>query len=217
MDDGQLGFFDSGDGTGPRHPQEATDEELEARRRARHLPVDQAALNLIGVAQARIELAAGRAATFRVGRSCRSCGSDIATVRPSGQHLSAWCAVCRAFSYHLPRTEVGLATRPVSDVRPRLPARRRAQILARDNGRCVLCGRSAAEDVQLTVGHLVSVKDGQRLDVDEALIWDDLNLAAMCDTCQLGLNDQSVPVVVFLALALLRAQRARRDDRWPAG
>jgi hypothetical protein len=168
------------------------------------------------LAQARIELAAGRAATFRVPRSCRSCGSDIATVRPSGQHLGAWCAVCRAFSYNLPRVEVGLATRPVSDVRPRLPARRRAQILARDNGRCVLCGRSAAEDVQLTVGHLVSVKDGQRLGVDEALIWDDLNLAAMCDTCQLGLSDQSVPVVVFLALALLRAQRARRDDLWPA-
>jgi hypothetical protein len=79
----------------------------------------------------------------------------------------------------------------------------------------VLCGRSAADDLPLTIAHLVSVKDGQRLGADDGLLWDDLDLAAMCDTCQLGLSDQSVPAVVYLALLLLRAQRARRDGSWP--
>jgi hypothetical protein len=213
MDDGQLGFFDAGQGDDAR-PREATGDELEARRDAQRLPVDQQALNVLGIAQARIELEAGRAAKLRVERPCRSCGSNIAVVRP-GQHLSAWCAACRAFSYHLPRAEVGLATRPVTDVRPKISAGRRARILARDNGRCVLCGRAAADEVPLTIAHLVSVKDGQRLGADDSLIWDDLNLAAMCDACQLGLRDQSVPPVVYLALLLLRAQRARRDDDWP--
>jgi len=214
MDDGQLGFFDAGRGDDAGRPREATGDELEARRDAQRLPVDQQALNLLGIAQARLELEAGRAAKLRVERPCRSCGSNIAVVRP-GQHLSAWCATCQAFSYHLPRAEVGLATRPVTDVRPRISAGRRARILARDNGRCVLCGRAGADGVPLTIAHLVSVKDGRRLGADDNLIWDDLNLAAMCDTCQLGLSDQSVPPVVYLALMLLRAQRARRDDDWP--
>jgi ribosomal protein S14 len=170
--------------------------------------------NLLGLAQARLELEAGRAAKLRVKRPCRSCGSNIAVVRP-GQHLSAWCATCQAFSYHLPRAEVGLATRPVTDVRPKISAGRRARILARDNGRCVLCGRAGAGDVPLTIAHLVSVKDGRRLGADDGLIWDDLNLAAMCDACQLGLRDRSVPPVVYLVLLLLRAQRAHRDDDWP--
>lgn len=88
-------------------------------------------------------------------------------------------------------------------------------MLSRDNGRCVLCGRSAAEGALLTIGHLLSVRDGDRLGAEQHLVWDDLNLAAMCDTCQLGLHDRSVPTVFALALLLLRAGRARRDGSWP--
>jgi hypothetical protein len=205
MDDGQLGFF--GPDEGPAGE--------EAPARSPTLPVDQVALNIVGIEQARIQLQEGRAANLQVQRRCGTCGSDIVTVEQKGQHLEARCAACGAFSYNVPRSEVGLATRPVSDTRRKIPASRRARILARDNGRCVLCGRAAADSIVLTIGHLVSVKDGERLDADDDLIWDDLNLAAMCDTCQLGLNDQSVPAAVYLALLMLRAARARRDGRWP--
>jgi hypothetical protein len=70
------------------------------------------------------------------------------------------------------------------------------------------------EGAQLTIGHLLSVRDGERLGAEQHLVWDDLNLAAMCETCQLGLRDQSVPTVFYLALLLLRAERARRDGVW---
>lgn len=218
MDEDQLDLFLTGaSARDPSpHPREAEPEELQARRRAQQLPVDQRALNVIGLAQARAALEAGRTARIKVERSCRDCGSDIADVTPNRQHYSAWCADCQTFSHHVSRTYLGLARRPVSDSRRNIPAGRRARILARDNGRCVLCGRSAAEGVQLTVGHLVSVKDGERLNADEGLIWDDLNLAAMCDTCQLGLRDVSVGPVVYLALICLRAKRARSDGNWPA-
>lgn len=219
MGDGQLGLF-GGEGddhdAARRHPSEMTDEQLAARREEQRLPVEQRALGILGVAAARDELAAGRKARFNAERRCRRCGSDVVDVDPKGQHLSARCAECGTFSYNMPRYEVGLAPRPVTDVRPEISASRRAWILDRDNWRCVMCGRPAADDVQITVGHLVSVKDGQRLGAEESLVWDDLNLAAMCDTCQLGLRDVSVSAVAYLALQLVRARRARRDGLWPA-
>jgi hypothetical protein len=46
-------------------PVEAPDDELEARRRAQQLPVDQQALNIIGLAQARERLRASRAGTMK--------------------------------------------------------------------------------------------------------------------------------------------------------
>lgn len=158
-------------------------------------------------------LQAGIAAKTRVRRRCQRCNSDIATVTPNGPHLAATCATCGVFIYNAPRHEFGLATRPVSENRKEIRPKRRAAILARDNGRCVLCGRAAADGVALTIGHLLSVDEGVALGADRDLLNDDLNLAAMCDTCQLGLGRQSVPVVVYLGLLLLYAERARRDGQ----
>jgi hypothetical protein len=216
VEEGQRRLFgDNADGETPPLVREASPDEIEERRRAAQLPIDQQALNVLGIAQARDQLTQGRAATVKIDPPCRHCGASVADVRPSGQHLSAWCRSCDRFTHHVPRTSFGLASRPVSGTRPRIAASRRARILTRDNGRCVLCGRSAAEGAQLTIGHLLSVRDGERLGAEQHLVWDDLNLAAMCDTCQLGLHDRSVPTVFALALLLLRAGRARRDGAWP--
>lgn len=69
MGDGQLGLFGGGGDERPgapaTPPTELTEEELQARREAQRLPVGQQALNIVGLAQARNELAAGRAATLR--------------------------------------------------------------------------------------------------------------------------------------------------------
>lgn len=123
MDDGQP---PEGQGHGEDSAQPA--DELAARRHAKQqsLPIDQRALNIIGLAQARTYLQAGRAATLKVGRRCRSCGSDIADVEPNGPHLTATCAECGEYSYNVPRKELGLPRRGVSDPPPDQSPRRQA-------------------------------------------------------------------------------------------
>jgi hypothetical protein len=61
MGDEQLGWFGGEDDDRPHAPEPSSDDEPPARP----LPVDQRALNIVGIEQARIALTAGRAAARR--------------------------------------------------------------------------------------------------------------------------------------------------------
>lgn len=206
--DGQLSFPGADEPEEPSdHPREASAEELAQIRAEQRLPVETVALGYIGIEQARMQLAAGKPARTTIKRKCTVCDSDLADVNPNDQHLTAHCAGCGRYIAHLPRSDFGLSTRPVAN-RGRMSPKRRVRILARDRGRCVLCGQ-AGEGVELTVDHLLTIDDGLRLGADLELLDHDLNLAAMCYPCQLGKGNISSPLVFYIGLLLLRAESAR--------
>lgn len=138
------------------------------------------------------------------------CDQDVgAVVETNGQRIVR-CFVCDAYAYTQPRHEAGLAPRKVKTREP-IAAGLRMRILERDNFTCVGCHRN---DVPLHIGHLVSVKDGTYLGMTEAELADELNLAAMCDACNLGLGSKSAaPRFVFMAV---RAAIKHRDG-WEQG
>lgn len=72
--------------------------------------------------------------------------------------------------------------------RNKLTAKLRYEILKRDQFRCVLCGRSAAEDgVKLHVDHFIPVARGG-LTIEN-------NLRTLCQDCNLGKSD-SMPIYI---------------------
>jgi hypothetical protein len=143
---------------------------------------------------------------------CSDCGSTEAKLFPrvNGQ-ARVHCARCDNWLYFASKVETGELPRSVETVRRGLKPSRQARILERDQ-RCLLCGRTA-EDVPLTVAHLVSVNDGLDAGLTDAEINDDANLAAMCESCNLGLGGRSVAATTFVRhlVVAVRAQIARRD------
>lgn len=65
-----------------------------------------------------------------------------------------------------------------------IPARLRFEILRRDDYRCQLCGRSAADGVRLHIDHKAAVSKGGANSVD--------NLWTLCEPCNLGKSDLSL-------------------------
>lgn len=143
---------------------------------------------------------------------CPDCGSTEAKRFPrvNGQ-ARVLCARCDKWLYFASKVDTGELPRSVETVRRGLTPSQQARILERDQ-RCLLCGRTA-EDVPLTVAHLISLKDGLAAGLTDAEIHDDANLAAMCESCNLGLGGRSVAPATFvrhLAVAV-RAEIARRE------
>lgn len=111
------------------------------------------------------------------------------------------CAFCGKYQYCRPRAESGREVRSLR-TRPAMKPSTRARILDRDNGCCVICHRS---DLPLDVGHLISVDDGHQLGMTEDELYDDENLAAMCNACNSGYSSLSVNPRILLSL--IRARR----------
>jgi len=144
---------------------------------------------------------------------CSDCGSAEAKLFPRlNWQAPVRCARCDKWLYFASKVETGEQPRTVQTVRRGLKPSQQARILERDQ-RCLLCGRTT-EDVPLTVAHLVSVKDGLDAGLTDAEINDDANLAAMCESCNLGLSGRSVApkTLVRHIAAAVRAQIARRNE-----
>ena len=69
--------------------------------------------------------------------------------------------------------------------RAKLSASLRYDVLKRDNFRCTICGRSAADGVTLHVDHIKPVSKGGKTEID--------NLRTLCDYCNLGKSDKYDP------------------------
>jgi HNH endonuclease len=63
-------------------------------------------------------------------------------------------------------------------LRSPVPAKRRWDVIQRDNRRCVACGASAGDGVTLHVDHILSVYNGGGNEME--------NLQTLCDRCNLG-------------------------------
>jgi len=134
---------------------------------------------------------------------CPHCGNGIdGRVDTLNGQDRVFCLECGEWCYNAPRTETGREVRSLR-TRPDIKPAKRARVLERDNGSCVLCHRS---DVPLDVGHLISVAAGRELGLTDTELYDEENLAAMCAPCNSGLSAQ--PVNLRFAANVLRARLA---------
>lgn len=175
-------------------------------RELQQLSPDERLQGLLNAQQLRAQLEKGLAARYTPREPCGQCGATEAELRLAGDHHAVYCRPCGSFIYHAPKAEVGIKKRSVANLREGISASRRARIFDRDHGRCVLCG-----DIErLVVGHLLSVADGEKVGATRDELFADVNLAAMCETCNAGLGERSLSLLtVTLMHYLLRAEMPR--------
>lgn len=141
---------------------------------------------------------------FQMRQRCR-CGNETGRIETKSGQDCVYCLSCGKHCYNAPRTETGRAVRSLR-TRPDIKPGQRARILERDNATCVLCHHA---DRPLDVGHVISVDAGRKLGLTDKELYDDENLAAMCQACNSGLSKS--PVSLRFMVALLRARLAHRE------
>lgn len=139
--------------------------------------------------------------------TCRKCRSGSVRIEPRNGQDCVWCLGCGQFSHNAPKHETGRAVRSLR-TRPDIKPSKRARVLDRDNGACIICHRV---DIALDVGHIVSVDEGRTLGMTEEQLFDDENLAAMCASCNSGFNAVSINPRLFAALVIARIQRREQS------
>lgn len=136
------------------------------------------------------------------------CGGAEGEIETRNGQDCVFCSACKRFQYNAPKTETGRAVRTVSTVHEGINPKRRARVLLRANRHCELCGHEG----NLHVGHLLSVNAGVRGGLTDAEINSEENLAAMCEECNLGLNDECVPLRLAIAMVLARVRNTNPTE-----
>lgn len=114
-----------------------------------------------------------------------SCEHATVTRRTNGPHLEEVCADCACHVRFVSKAEAGVGRRSVTS-RKGIKPRVRARVLDRFAYGCHLCGRSAADGVLLHVDHILPVHLAKRFGVYDDVIESELNLAPLCEECNLG-------------------------------
>jgi 5-methylcytosine-specific restriction endonuclease McrA len=144
--------------------------------------------------------------TYQSRVPCPDCHTTDAHLNTRGHQATVRCADCDRFLYNAPHIETGAKHRSVKTLRRSIRPAQQARILDRDHGRCVLCGTHD----DLTIGHLLSLEDGQRLGATTVELYSDANLAAMCEACNAGLRHgpKSISARTYLTIVwrLLQTQ-----------
>lgn len=143
--------------------------------------------------------------TFTMRKPC-VCGCDVGRIVEKGAQDCVYCSQCGRWNYNAPRSETGKPTRSVSDRDSSIKPAKRAKVLLRATGRCELCGKKPSDEASLHVGHLLSVKDAESLGVSREDTDSMENLAAMCDECNLGLSEETVPLRLAAAIVIARSR-----------
>ena len=132
------------------------------------------------------------------------CGSSLGYITERGAQDVVRCADCDTYLYCAPRSETGKPTRSVTrrgSIKPGV----RWRVLERFNHTCVGCG---ANDVPLHVDHLIPLVLLERYSfLERDLLESEMNLAALCDTCNLGKSDS--PASVRMMFRCLQLQELR--------
>lgn len=158
---------------------------------------------------ARMREQLGAITPYQSRSECPDCRIASAAITASNGQNIVRCAKCGRHLYNAPKTETGQRVRTVDSLRHPIKPSQQARILDRDHRTCVLCGRS---DLQLTIGHLLSIEEGVAVGASESELYDDGNLAAMCEGCNLGLGRHSISARTYavIMLHLVRAEAHRR-------
>jgi 5-methylcytosine-specific restriction endonuclease McrA len=144
------------------------------------------------------------------------CEHATVTRRTNGPHLEEVCADCARHLRFVSKAEAGVGRRSVTS-RKGVKPRARARVLERFGYGCYLCGRSATDGVLLHVDHILPVDLAKRFGVYDDVIESELNLAPLCEECNLGKGAEvfGAGAVRLMAKTLrvwsqLQAERAER-------
>lgn len=144
---------------------------------------------------------------------CPRCDHRTGRIETRNGQDCVFCQQCGAFQYNAPKTETGRAERTVTTVHNGIKPKQRARVLFRANGACEVCGAIPGPDVQLHVGHVISVNDGLRHGYAEADLNNDENLIASCGECNLGMGSETMPIRMFMRILWVRTRRAKTAER----
>lgn len=148
----------------------------------------------------------GLLGNFVMRRPCLGCASLKGEIRPTNGQKCVFCADCGRFCYNAPLLEIGESPRSVRS-RPDIKPSQKARIFDRDGTACVICHR---DDVPLHVGHLLSVDDGKKFDVPDDEIWNDENMAVVCEECNLGFSKFTYGLRLIARILHIRCERRKR-------
>lgn len=149
---------------------------------------------------------------FKMRKPCAKCGCENGSITERGAQDVVRCAACQAFQYNAPRTETGKAVRTVKTVHDAIKPKTRARVLMRATGRCELCGERPGDTAQLHVGHCVSVKHGLQFGLTDDELNGDENLVALCDQCNLGMGQETIPLRLAMAMQMARLRNKCREN-----
>lgn len=131
--------------------------------------------------------------SFDMSKTCKHCGSSRGTPNMDGVHERVNCAKCGRYVYFRGKVESGRKKRSVSTVHDGLRTSTKAKVKLRSNGMCELCGKSFSES-PCHVSHVISVNAGLAHGLTETELNDAENLVALCEECNIGLSDTTLPV-----------------------
>lgn len=143
---------------------------------------------------------------------CKECGLTAGLFEEKNGQVVVRCFWDGTYAYCQPRAERGDGVRKISR-RPGVKPSQRARIFERDNSTCVICGARAGHGVILVLGHMVSVKQGLAYGLTQAELYDDENLAVMCEECNSGIGENTISVRYAVRILQIRlANKATPEE-----
>jgi 5-methylcytosine-specific restriction endonuclease McrA len=121
---------------------------------------------------------------------CVHCGCTTGYIVPGELHVGLYCDNCTSWQRWVSKRDAGVSTRSLRSQRGIAPSLRE-RVFARDGHRCVRCGVGASA-ARLVVGHIVSVRDGLELGMNDDKLYSFENLCCMCEECNAGLGAASL-------------------------
>jgi len=131
-----------------------------------------------------------------------ACGATFGSIEEKNGQDVTRCHACGKWLFNASRVLTGREARTLSTTHAAITPKIRNRILERANGRCEVCGLSS----MLTVGHVVSVKDGHAAGLTDDVINSDENLICQCAECNSGTSSRTIPLRMYVRILVARTQ-----------
>lgn len=138
---------------------------------------------------------------YRLRGTCE-CGGAGGRVEERNGQAVVFCDDCGRYQYNAPKKERGLV--PAHLRRNGVSVSLRYRVMERAGFRCEFCG-SAADESTMHVGHLLSVDDCRKWELEDRFADEYENLAWLCETCNLGQGARSFTLHQALVFCVRRA------------
>ena len=154
---------------------------------------------------------------FKLRNPCKVCNNTTAFVTKSNMQHVAYCDNCGAYAYSPSKVDLGMKNETQTRM-AKANQNKRMRIFARDSARCVICGKTGADDA-LHVAHIISDHEGQGLskkysDFPADFVYSDYNLFVCCSECNLGQGKESLaPKLAVFVAAVIRKNMENQNDR----